>query len=68
MTYLFSTDHEENFQRQFISQFLATHAAINYERYCNEGWESYDAPIEDAESLASDAWVKVVQELGVKYE
>ena len=68
MTYLFSTQNKESFQKQFIVQFLATYAAINYERQCLEGWSSFTFPVEDAEQLATDAWVKVVQTLGVKYE
>lgn len=42
--------------KQFISQFLAAHVAVNYNDISMRGWNNYKPPIEDAVSLAEKNW------------
>lgn len=49
---------EKEFKNSYISTFVATWTAINYEDYCirNMHSELENPPFEDAEYLADKAW------------
>ncbi len=55
-------DIEKSFKEQFVTTFLATWVAKNYDDYVQ--FEMHDRladpPVEDAEHLANTAWEKVV--------
>lgn len=62
MSELFSRDDEEKFKKDFVTQFMASWAASNYDDYCSKGlWsELCRPPIADAEFLADRAWNHMV--------
>lgn len=47
---------EEYFKRTYIATFLASYAAVSYDRNCQAGWPSESQPTEDADILAEQAW------------
>lgn len=61
MSELFSIDDEEKFKKDFVTQFMATWVANNYNSYCSNRWsELGKPPIGDAEFLADSAWRNMV--------
>jgi hypothetical protein len=61
----FSIMNQQEFIDQYIVQFLASYAAVHYQDACGSSGESFDHlhPIEDAETLAHDAWEKYDSEI-----
>ena len=53
-----SISNEIEFRRMFAVQFMATRAALEYERRCSTGTHMMpeDMPIADADCLAQRAW------------
>jgi hypothetical protein len=51
---------EDKFKENFISTFLATWTANNYDNYCIQGKQEdlEHPPVEDAIFLAESAWKK----------
>ena len=63
---LFSARDEFVFKRQFISTFLATKAAIDFDHNCTHGWDNAGKPaVEDAAHLATVAWNEWVDKIGI---
>ena len=61
---LFNNDDERKFKQQFVIQFLAAHAAVNYAANCSTGWQYSSHPVEDAQQLAKEAWQAWVKTIG----
>jgi hypothetical protein len=53
--------NETQFKTQYIAQFLASYAAVNYADACSNGDFTSLFPVEDAEQLAEDAWQQYVE-------
>lgn len=49
------TEREE-FIQSYMGVFLASYAALNYDRNCIKGWPNREQPVEDAKCLAEEAW------------
>lgn len=44
------------FIQNFVSSFLGAYAAQRYDQNCIDGWKDRFVPVEDAETLAGEAW------------
>lgn len=44
------------FIQQFVSTFLGSYATQRYDQNCIDGWKDRFVPVEDAETLANEAW------------
>lgn len=55
---------KERFIENFITTFCATYMAQHYDEFCTRGWTDRNRkpPVEDAESLAKDAWQELVEQ------
>jgi hypothetical protein len=55
---------EKSFKANFITTFLATWVANNYDECCMRGQHERlsDPPVEDAEFLANEAWNRYNEE------
>lgn len=64
---LFRLDDEVEFKRQFVIQFLASYQAVRYdpESRFKLGACVQKQAIEDAKTLADDAWKKWIEVIGV---
>ena len=64
---LFSKSDEAAFKKQYVIQFMATYQAVTYQNNCAKGWANHSQvmPIEDAETLANEAWDQLVKTIGV---
>jgi hypothetical protein len=58
---------KKQFKNHFITNFLSTWCAKNYNKFCERGEPHmlYSPPLEDAEDIAEEVWGKI-QELSVK--
>lgn len=65
MPNLFGPEHELEFKRSFVIQFLAAKEAVNYQDNCNRGWKGYKFGVEDAEFLADKAWDEWKEIIGI---
>ena len=56
---------EKLFKLQFITTFLASYAATNYDDCCARGKHEtlYNLPVEDAEDIAHNAWLKYSRQI-----
>jgi hypothetical protein len=50
-----------DFIQQYVTNFLASYAAVNYSDHCLRGWEKFSHPVEDASFLAEQAWEELVR-------
>ncbi len=55
---LFGLGDELAFRRQFVTQFLASYCASNFNDYCARGMQDLleTPPVEDADYLSLSAW------------
>jgi len=63
---LFSSSDETDFKKRFVIQFLASYQAVTYQNNCTNGWKRPQTMlVEDAETLADDAWKQWVEINGI---
>ena len=52
---------EKEFIQKYLAAFLASYAAQNYDRNCQEGRVMANQPVEDAYALARKAWGEIAK-------